>query len=365
MPFIDEVTIQVIGGDGGNGFIGWRREMYVPRGGPLGGDGGNGGAVILVAEPGLHTLLDFSYSPILRAETGSDGEASGCHGRGGTDIIKGVPVGTQVLYEDSLVADLAEIGARWIAARGGRGGKGNAFFKSATNQSPDYAQQGQKGESWTFRLVLKLVADVGIIGLPNVGKSTFISKISAAHPRIADYPFTTLQPQLGVVHLDEKIYGKDNRFVIADIPGLIAGAHQGKGLGTQFLRHIERTGILVQLIDVTTSLTGEANAFSEEQESLPDEKLIQLALSQFDLIEKELCLFSSSMGNYPRVVVFSKGDLPLVQKAFLASKETFTKKGFQTYLISSVTGEGVSKLVQSLGELVGETRALTKTSRTV
>jgi len=240
MRFIDEVKVQVRAGRGGSGAVRFRREKYCPEGGPDGGDGGNGGAVILVTDPGLSTLIDFSFQPHLFASGGANGGENQRGGAAGADLICRVPVGCQVFYNDELVADLNTAGARWVAARGGHGGRGNAFFKSAQNQAPDYAQPGQDADELELRLVLKSVADIGLVGLPNVGKSTLISRISSANPKVADYPFTTLEPHLGVVMLD------DARFVVADIPGLIPGAHLGKGLGTDFLKHIERTSGIAQ-----------------------------------------------------------------------------------------------------------------------
>ena len=221
MRFIDEAKVQVIAGKGGNGSVHWRREKYVPRGGPDGGNGGNGGAVVFVAETGLNTLIDFSFNPRILAENGGAGDANLREGARGKDAIRQVPVGTQVFFQEKLVADLSVPGARWVAARGGRGGKGNAHFKSANRQAPDFAQPGQSGEEFDFRLVLKSVADVGLVGFPNAGKSTLVSTITRSHPKVADYPFTTLRPSLGVV-----LAGERERFVMADIPGIIPAKHR-------------------------------------------------------------------------------------------------------------------------------------------
>ncbi len=344
MRFVDEVSIIVKGGKGGDGFVGWRREKYVPMGGPEGGDGGNGGAVVLVAEPGLNTLIDFSFNPHL---TAGDGEAGGINlltGAEGETIERRVPVGTQVYFGDRLVADLSKINARWIAARGGHGGKGNWHFRSATNQAPDYAQTGQPGEERTFRLVLKSVADVGLIGFPNVGKSTLISKISKSHPKIADYPFTTLVPNLGVVMLDN-----GRRFVVADIPGLIIGAHEGRGLGHTFLRHVERTKVLAQLIDI--SINGDGHLIDVNDE-LPDEELAKLASEQFLVLDHELRAFSPTLADLSRVVIFSKADLPFQRRAFEASRNWFIEHGFEPLLVSNLTGEGLPALLEQLWGLV-------------
>lgn len=345
MRFIDEVSIRVYGGNGGSGAVSWRREKYLPRGGPDGGDGGNGGAVIFETDPGLNTLIDISFNPEIRAESGGSGEANARTGRSGADRMVRLPVGTQVFYHDKLAADLDTPSSRWIAARGGRGGKGNLFFKSATNQSPDFAQPGRAGEAREFRLILKSVADVGVVGLPNVGKSTLVSSISKAQPKIADYPFTTLAPSLGVVLVDD-----ERRFVIADIPGLIPGAHEGKGLGVTFLQHIERTSVLAHLIDVSLEIPAETGTLDDEQLSIS-------ALRQFELIDRELELFSPVVHAKPRLVVFSKADLEVSRSAFSAAQAQFERLGLETVLISSSTGEGLDLLKERLARKVQEERA--------
>src|SRR5215204_4300182 len=246
--FIDRAKIHVQGGDGGNGVTAFRREKFVPRGGPSGGDGGRGGDVILVADASLNTLLHLRYTPRHIAGRGLHGEGSNRSGHNGAELIVRVPVGTQIFDATTgdLLHDLNHDGDRWLAARGGRGGFGNAHFTTSTNRAPRYHQSGSKGEEIELQLELKLLADVGLVGFPNAGKSTFISTVSAARPKIADYPFTTLEPHLGVVDL-----GDFRTFVIADIPGLIAGAHAGAGLGDRFLRHVERTKLLLHLVDVS------------------------------------------------------------------------------------------------------------------
>ncbi|MCL4160009.1 UNVERIFIED_CONTAM: hypothetical protein GTU68_008297, partial [Idotea baltica] len=255
------------------GAVSWRREKYLPRGGPDGGDGGDGGAIIFIAASGLNTLLECALNPLIRASAGASGGANGMTGGRGNDSIRRVPLGTQIFYEDTLIADLSVDGAQWIAARGGRGGKGNAHFKSSTNRAPDRAQPGRPGDDRALHLVLKSVADVGLVGLPNVGKSSLLSALSEAHPLVADYPFTTIRPSLGVVSLDS-----ERRFVIADIPGLVEGAHTGKGLGHQFLKHVERTKALVFLVDcnqedsIQTALT--------ETGECSDELLLETAEAQ-------------------------------------------------------------------------------------
>ncbi|MBL7661528.1 GTPase ObgE [bacterium] len=331
MQFIDEVKIEAIGGNGGPGCVGWRREKFVPQGGPDGGDGGSGGAVILKVDPGLNTLIDFSFAPILNAKDGEQGGTGNKNGQDGADLIRAVPVGTQVFYQGQLIADLKQPNSYWIAARGGHGGKGNTFFKSSTNRSPDYAQPGQSGDRVKLRLVLKSVADVGLVGFPNVGKSTFISKVSRSSPKIADYPFTTLTPNLGVV-----MYDSGERIVIADIPGLIPGAHEGKGLGLGFLKHVERTAILLHFID------GVQHSYLSSQ--TPEER----ALEQFYAIEDELRLFSEELLGRPRIVVFAKSDLVENRSAFDCCRAEIAARGHKVFLISSATGEGLPEVLEAL-----------------
>lgn len=336
MRFIDEVNIKVQGGKGGNGAISWRREASVPMGGPDGGNGGNGGAVIFQVDDSLNTLIDFSFISVLKAEDGVPGGIKQMYGADGADLIKKVPLGTEVYFQDKLIADLSSPGAVWVAARGGRGGKGNEHFKSSTNQAPHFAQQGQKGEEFQFKLVLKSVADVGLIGLPNVGKSTLISKISKAHPKIADYPFTTLVPHLGVLMLSN-----ERRLVIADIPGLIPDAHLGKGLGHTFLKHVERTSVLAQLIDLSIDKEMLENDVS-------DDLIIEKALFQFEAIENELFSFSEKLKSLPRLIVFSKNDLSCNERAYELAGKLFREKGFQTLSISSHTGSGLEEFNEVL-----------------
>lgn len=346
MKFVDEARIRVFGGNGGNGLASFRREKFVPRGGPDGGDGGNGGAVILAADPGLNTLIDFSFNPEIRAENGENGGTNSCRGSDGRNAVRRVPVGTQVFIDQRMVADLSQQGARWIAARGGRGGRGNESFKSATNQSPEHAQSGQAGELFEFRLVLKSIADVGLVGLPNTGKSTLVSAVSKAHPKIADYPFSTVRPNLGVVLVND-----ENRFVLADIPGLVPGSHQGKGLGTKFLKHIERTSVLAQLIDVTI-----ADSSTPVQDPVEDDSLMEKAVSQFELLDTELRLFSEELASRPRVVVFSKADIPDSRRAYELSRAFFANSGLETLLLSSVSSEGLTEFKQTLFRMVKEQR---------
>ena len=324
MRFIDEVTLEVIGGNGGDGRVHWRREKYAPRGGPDGGDAGNGGAVIFVADENLNTLLEFSYQPKLKAEDGEAGGENQKNGKAGKDLICKIPVGSQFFYQDKLVADLSVPGARWVGARGGRGGKGNAFFKSSTNQSPDYAQPGQPGEHFTFKVVLKSVADVGLVGFPNVGKSTLISVISEAKPKIADYEFTTLSPNLGVVKVG------DGRFVVADIPGLIPDAHLGKGLGIRFLKHIERTRGVAFVIDLFRPEGGD--------------ELLERARYQYETLDKELRSFSEALGELPRVLVLTKADLGLDSENTFEILSYFNNLGIKSVVFSSMTRLGEEEL---------------------
>lgn len=336
MRFVDKAKVRAVGGRGGDGFVGWRREKFVPFGGPDGGNGGNGGAVIFVAEPGLNTLIDFQFTPNLKADDGEPGTGNKCHGKNGVDVVAPVPVGTQVFYKGQLAADLNLPSARWVAARGGLGGRGNAEFASPTRQSPDFAEKGGIGDTLEFELELKSVADVGLVGLPNVGKSTLISRVSKATPKIADYPFTTLVPNLGVVVAED-----GGKFVVADIPGLIPGAHLGKGLGLEFLKHVERTKVIAHLLDLSNETLTET-----------DSSLQAAAVSQFESIDEELRLFSEAVANYPRIVVFTKGDIPTVQNAFEESFDYFEKRGYPTFLISSHTGAGLSELTTQLIEMI-------------
>src|SRR5437667_7426922 len=284
--FIDRAKIRVQGGHGGNGVTAFRREKFVPRGGPSGGEGGRGGDVWLEADESLNTLLHLRYNPLHIAGRGMHGEGSNCSGREGADVTVRVPVGTQIFdaATNSLLHDFVEHGARWLVARGGRGGFGNAHFATSTNRAPRYHQEGSPGEEFELQLELKLLADIGLVGFPNAGKSTFISTISAARPKIADYPFTTLEPHLGVV--DARNF---RTFVIADIPGLIEGAHEGHGLGDRFLRHIERTKLLLHLVDVSSSSGRDP-------------------VNDYEVINRELAAYSGELGARPQFVVATKTD---------------------------------------------------------
>ncbi|MCS7187112.1 MAG: GTPase ObgE [Armatimonadetes bacterium] len=329
MHFIDEVVIYVKAGDGGNGCVAFRREKFVPRGGPAGGDGGRGGHVILLADSSVKTLVDLHLQRTYRAPNGQHGQGSNKHGANGEDLIIRVPPGTVVYDQDTgeLLADLVKPGQRVVVARGGKGGRGNASFATSTRQTPVFAELGEPGEKRTLRLELKLLADVGIIGYPNVGKSTLISKISAARPKIADYPFTTLIPNLGTVRVD------NFSFVVADLPGLIEGAHKGAGLGHQFLRHIERTALLVHMVDI---------AAVEGRDPIRD----------FDVINEELKLYNPSLAEKPQIVVANKIDLPSAKENLERCLPHWEKLGYEVFAISALTGEGLNALVYRMAELV-------------
>lgn len=343
MKFIDEVSVKVHGGDGGRGAISFRREAHVPRGGPDGGDGGNGGAVIFVAKNNLNTLVDFAMNPSLIAKSGSPGAENQKTGANGTNLECPVPLGTQVFFEDALVADLSEEGARWIAARGGKGGKGNTHYKSASNQTPDYAQSGIAGDARTLTLVLKSIADVGLVGFPNVGKSTLLSAVSRSHAKVADYPFTTLTPNLGVVLVDA-----ENRYVIADVPGLVGGAHKGRGLGSQFLKHLERTKVLAQIIDVSIDSDGKKLDLSQLQD---DEAIIEAARSQMEQIETELKGYSERLISKPRLLIFTKGDLEINERAYALLKDSLS---IENMIVSSHTKSNLDALKYKLFELIND-----------
>jgi len=329
MKFIDEVKIRVIAGDGGRGCVSFRREKFVPRGGPSGGNGGGGGDVIAVADPQLTTLLDLRYQKLYKAGRGQHGMGSDCHGHRGDDRVIKVPVGTMIRNgaTGELIGDLQAAGERVTVARGGRGGKGNAHFVSSTNRSPRFAQPGEPGEERELDIELRLLADVGIIGLPNAGKSTLISVISSVRPKIADYPFTTLVPNLGVVGYDDK------SFVVADIPGLIEGAHQGHGLGHKFLRHVTRTSLLIHLIDGS--------------QIDPDD-----SLKDWRTVNEELALFDPALAQKPQIVVINKIDLAEAREHARAFAKEIPERYRPLYLISAATTEGVQTLVQTVGRKI-------------
>ena len=335
--FIDEANIRVKAGDGGNGCMAFRREKYVPRGGPSGGDGGKGGDVVMVSSERHNTLVHFRFNPEHNAERGRHGEGSNRTGREGADVVLKVPVGT-ILYDadsNELVHDFARADERVVIARGGRGGRGNARFATSTHQAPRECEPGRPGEERAYRMELKLLADVGLVGYPNVGKSTLISRISAARPKIADYPFTTLEPNLGVVAVGEE--PEQTSFVVADIPGLIEGAHEGTGLGMQFLRHIERTRLLVHLVDVSDA-SGRPNPVKD-----------------FDVIMNELASFGAGLENKPMLVAASKIDVANEDK-LTKLRQFCRRKKLRLYPISGVTGEGIDKLKYALAERVDAIR---------
>ena len=332
--FIDEATIKVKAGEGGDGCVAFRREKFVPHGGPNGGDGGDGGNVVLRSKSRLSTLTHFRFRPEQKAENGRQGEGSNCTGRTGKDLVLDVPPGTLVYDADTgeLLYDFNAPELEFRVAQGGHGGRGNTRFKSSTNRAPRFAEDGTEGQAMTLNLRLKLLADVGLVGFPNAGKSTLIARISAARPKIADYPFTTLQPNLGVVHL-----GDFDSFVVADIPGLIEGAHEGHGLGDRFLRHIERTKILVHLVDL-----------SDESGREPVE--------DFEVITNELGSFSPELVEKPCLVIGSKIDAMQDPGRLQALKEHCTTLGLSFQAISAVTGEGLDSLLRETGQRVREAR---------
>jgi GTPase len=331
VQFIDEVEISVAAGDGGDGLVAWRREKYVPKGGPAGGDGGHGGSIYLEATSQLSTLVEFRFRRSFSAECGKPGGSSNKSGRSGTDLTLAVPVGTLVFKQridgsEDFVGDLKRNGARVLAAKGGRGGLGNQHFATSVRQAPRFAERGEPGERCTLRLELRLLADCGIVGVPNAGKSTLLSVISAARPKIADYPFTTLEPQLGVVRISD-----DESFVMVDIPGLVEGAHQGVGLGDQFLKHIERTRALVHLLDGA--------------------KALDQIVAEKTTIESELAAWNRRLSKKPTLLVLNKLDLPSARDALPALQRRYPEiRG-----ISAATGEGVRELTLAVARTIEST----------
>jgi GTPase len=337
--FVDEVDIHVEAGDGGRGCLAFRREKFVPRGGPSGGDGGHGGSVYVVASPHINTLINFRFHPEFSAERGQHGMGSNRTGHGGTDLELAVPIGTLV-YEKTpgeaaplrLLADLAEEGQRVLVARGGRGGMGNARFATSTNRAPRKVQPGEPGEVKDLRLELKLLADVGLVGFPNAGKSTLIARISAARPKIADYPFTTLIPNLGVVRLKD-----DRSFVVADVPGLIEGAHRGQGLGHQFLRHLERTKVLVHLVDVSGA-SG------------------RNPVDDLNTVRRELELFQPTLAAKPQLVAANKMDALDDPGRVAALEKRASELKLPFFRISGASGAGVPDLVEAMWHRLAASR---------
>lgn len=328
--FVDVARIYVKGGDGGRGSNSVRREKYIPEGGPWGGDGGRGGNVVFVVDPGLNTLVDFKYQKHFKAERGEHGAKKGMHGRKGEDLVVKVPPGTVVKDDDTgeVLFDLVEPGQRAIVAQGGRGGRGNMRFATPTNKCPTFYEKGEPGEERWLLLELKVVADVGLIGFPNAGKSTFLSAVSAARPKIANYPFTTLNPILGVVEV-----GDGRSFVIADIPGLIEGAHQGVGLGHEFLRHVERTRVLIHVLD---------GAGTEGRDPLED----------FDVIQHELRAYNPELADRPTLVAFNKMDLPEARENLPRVQAELEGRGYRVFPISGATREGFRPLLSAAADLI-------------
>jgi len=335
--FVDEAKIYVKAGDGGNGCVAFRREKYVPRGGPSGGDGGNGGSIYVEANQNDNTLLRYRYNREFKADRGRHGEGSNCSGQSGEDTILKVPVGTLVFDEqgEGLLADLKKPGQRILVAQGGKGGRGNQHFAKPWHQAPREKEEGQPGEERRLRLELKLLADIGLVGFPNAGKSTLISVISAARPKIANYPFTTLQPNLGVVNADGGTGGHGSElgrtFVVADLPGLIEGASEGAGLGIRFLRHVERTRLLAHLID-----TGDTSEMDP--------------VKAFEIIEGELAAFSDAMMEKPVIVVATKLDATTDRTKLQELKKFCGQKGLEFHAISAPTGEGLKALVRAMAD---------------
>ncbi len=328
MKFLDEAKVYIRSGDGGNGCVAFRREKFIEFGGPNGGNGGRGGDVIVEAADGLNTLIDYRYQQHFKAQKGGNGMGSDRHGAGGKDIVMKVPVGTQIFDEDkeTLIHDFTTVGERFVLAKGGNGGFGNAHFKSSTNRAPRHANPGQVGEERWIWLRLKLIADAGLVGLPNAGKSTFLSAVSAARPKIADYPFTTLHPQLGVVNVDGR------EFVLADIPGLIEGAHEGAGLGDRFLGHIERCWVLLHLVDASCEHAGKA----------------------YKVVRGELEAYAETLADKVEIVALNKIDA--VDPEHLKKQKDRLKRAAKKtpLLVSGVTGQGVTEALRALVEVIGE-----------
>jgi GTP-binding protein len=346
--FVDEARIYVKAGDGGNGCMAFRREKFVPRGGPSGGDGGDGASVILEVNPHDNTLLRYRYNREFRADRGRHGEGSNCHGRSGEDLTLTLPVGTMVFDEETgeQLADFTTAGQQLVVARGGKGGRGNARFAKPWHRAPREVEEGKPGQERRLRLELKLLADVGLLGFPNAGKSTLISRISAARPKIAGYPFTTLEPHLGVVSADGGPNGIGRTFVVADLPGLIEGAHAGAGLGARFLRHIERTRLLAHLIDTSDA---------SDRDPVHD----------FQIIAKELQSFSEALASKPMLVVATKLDATTDRARLERLRGFCARRALPFYAISSASGEGVQELVRGMADALDRIPRERPTAETV
>jgi GTP-binding protein len=339
MQFVDQAHIYVRGGNGGNGAVAFRREKFVPKGGPSGGDGGDGASVLLRVDSGLSTLLDFRYKREYAAPSGDSGANKDRYGRGGEDLVLRVPPGTQIFDDDTgkLLADLRQPDETFVAALGGKGGRGNIHFATSTDRAPRKSEPGLPGEERNLRLDLKLLADVGLLGFPNVGKSSLIARISAARPKIADYPFTTLVPNLGMVQLSN-----DRSFVVADIPGLIEGAHSGTGLGDRFLRHLERTRVLIHLLEVST---------------VPG----RTPLRDYETLNRELALYDPELAARPQIVALNKMDLPDVKRRFKQLAAPFKRRGIEVVGISAATGAGLTDLLEQAWRQITVARGDQKT----
>ncbi len=332
--FTDEVNIHVKAGDGGAGCMSFRREAHVPKGGPDGGDGGRGGNVVLEADPALSSLIDYRFKHHFKADRGVHGKGSRLHGARGTDLVLKVPLGTVVRDQGSreILGDLTRPGQRLVVAEGGHGGRGNIHFVTPTRRAPSFAELGEPAEERWIYLEMKLLADAALVGMPSVGKSSLIARMSAARPKIADYPFTTLVPNLGVVKAGER------NFVVADVPGLIEGASEGKGLGHEFLRHIERTALIIHVVDLTGSY--------ESRD----------VISDYEIIERELCLHAEELADRPRIVVGNKADVVGVEEADERLRQRAEQDGWPYFAVSAVTGEGVDAMIRSVAERVFEIR---------
>ncbi len=337
MKFIDEAKIQVHAGDGGNGVASFRREKYIPFGGPNGGDGGRGGSIYVVADRNINTLVDYRFARTHRAERGENGQGSDCYGKGGEDLVLRVPVGTVItdLNTSEILADLARDGEKSLIAKGGKGGLGNLHFKSSTNRAPRQFTHGEPGEERELKLELKVLADVGLLGMPNAGKSTFIRAVSAARPKVADYPFTTLHPNLGVVRVDH-----DRSFVIADIPGLIEGAAEGAGLGHQFLRHLARTSVLLHLVDIAP--------FDEATDPVAEARAIVAELKKYD----------ESLYQKPRWLVLNKMDMLPEDERDQRRRQFIEEFGWEgrCFIISALSGEGCKEVTYAIMEFLEQNR---------
>jgi len=338
MHFVDECELRIEAGNGGSGAIAFRREKNMPMGGPAGGDGGTGGSIVFVVDSGMGTLFDLKHQRTLRADHGENGGGKDCYGRAGADLIVRVPPGTLVIDRASgeRLHELTTDGQREIIARGGHGGRGNMHFATPSERAPRHAEPGGAGEKRNLRLELKVMADVGLLGFPNVGKSTFIRAISRARPKVAEYPFTTLEPHLGVVTVGENRAGLGQHFVVADIPGLVPGASRGVGLGARFLRHVERTRVLLHLVTLS---------FEPDRDPLAD----------YDALRFELSAFNPKLAEHPEIVALSKADLPEVREAYPGLKQRFAERDINLWLLSSATHDGLDPIVKKLAEIISAT----------